>query len=129
MSIFLKNLQQPEYVHVLLNHLPLTGLFAAALASGQRRLALIGEGDLAEIANLIASKHQIEICGTLAATHDPVQLRKIVEELGKIDAVVITEMREPREVFEAAVQQFGAERVWVPELLGVRVNTQAGVES
>ncbi len=26
-----ENLQQPEYVHVLLNHLPLTGLFAAWL--------------------------------------------------------------------------------------------------
>ena len=26
-----KLLQQPEYVHVLINHLPLTGLFAALL--------------------------------------------------------------------------------------------------
>jgi hypothetical protein len=32
MSTFLKALQHPEYVHVLLNHLPLTGLFAALLA-------------------------------------------------------------------------------------------------
>jgi hypothetical protein len=32
LSDFLKALQQPEYVHVLLNHLPLTGLFAAWLA-------------------------------------------------------------------------------------------------
>jgi hypothetical protein len=29
---FLKSLQQPEYVHVLLNHLPLTGLFVALLS-------------------------------------------------------------------------------------------------
>jgi hypothetical protein len=32
MSAFLNELQQPEYVHVLINHLPLTGLFAALLA-------------------------------------------------------------------------------------------------
>ncbi len=32
MSAFFKALQQPEYVHVLLNHLPLTGLFVALLA-------------------------------------------------------------------------------------------------
>lgn len=32
MSAFLKGLQQPEYVHVLLNHLPLAGLFAAVLS-------------------------------------------------------------------------------------------------
>lgn len=31
MSTFLKSLQQPEYVHVLLNHLPLAGLLAALL--------------------------------------------------------------------------------------------------
>jgi hypothetical protein len=31
MNGWLKMLQQPEYVHVLLNHLPLTGLFAAWL--------------------------------------------------------------------------------------------------
>ncbi len=30
-SDFLKSLQQPEYVHVLLNHVPLTGLFSALL--------------------------------------------------------------------------------------------------
>jgi hypothetical protein len=31
MQSFSQNLQQPEYIHVLLNHLPLTGLFAALL--------------------------------------------------------------------------------------------------
>ena len=30
----MKNLDQPEFVHVLLNHLPLTGLFVALLALG-----------------------------------------------------------------------------------------------
>ncbi len=32
MSGYLKALQQPEHVHVLLNHLPLTGLFVALVA-------------------------------------------------------------------------------------------------
>lgn len=32
MNTFLKALQEPEYVHVLLNHLPLAGLFAALLS-------------------------------------------------------------------------------------------------
>jgi len=31
MGSFLQDLRQPEYVHVLLNHLPLSGLFAAFL--------------------------------------------------------------------------------------------------
>ncbi len=48
MKEFLETLQQPEYVHVLLNHLPLTGLFAAwlclaaALVTGNRVTALVG---------------------------------------------------------------------------------------
>ncbi len=32
MSDFLTSLQEPEYVHVLLNHLPMTGLLAALLS-------------------------------------------------------------------------------------------------
>lgn len=42
--------RQPEYVHVLINHLPLTGLFAALLALvgacviGKRSAALLGMG-------------------------------------------------------------------------------------
>ncbi len=50
MSAFLQNLRQPEYVHVLLNHLPLTGLFAAvtgliaALVMRNRAAILLGMG-------------------------------------------------------------------------------------
>lgn len=48
MSSFLDTLQQPEYVHVLLNHLPLSGLFAAwsclvaAVVLRSRTTALVG---------------------------------------------------------------------------------------
>ncbi|HNQ72652.1 MAG TPA: hypothetical protein PKN95_03480 [Verrucomicrobiota bacterium] len=34
MNEFFKTLQQPEYVHVLLNHLPIIGLFVALLGLG-----------------------------------------------------------------------------------------------
>ena len=50
MGSFLQDLQQPEYVHVLLNHLPLAGLFAAllcliaALAMRQRGVLFLGLG-------------------------------------------------------------------------------------
>jgi CHASE2 domain-containing sensor protein len=46
MSGFLENLRQPEYVHVLINHLPLTGLLAALVglmsaALARQRVALL----------------------------------------------------------------------------------------
>src|SRR3974390_2875422 len=39
-------------------------IFKLAAARGQRRLVLIGEGDLSEIANLVATKHSVKILGT-----------------------------------------------------------------
>ena len=40
-------------------------LFAAAAARGQRRVVLLGAGDLADIASLVAAEHPVEIAGTL----------------------------------------------------------------
>lgn len=41
-------------------------LFAVAAARGQRRLALIGDGDLAEIARLVGREHPVEIVCVLS---------------------------------------------------------------
>src|ERR1051326_8342207 len=41
-------------------------LFALAAARSQRRLALLGHGDLAEIASLVARGHPVEILGVSA---------------------------------------------------------------
>src|SRR5262245_40970643 len=45
-------------------------LFALAAGRGQRRLALLGDGDLAEIASLVAREHPVEIVGVIAADGD-----------------------------------------------------------
>jgi DNA-binding MarR family transcriptional regulator len=99
-------------------------IFMTAVMRGQRRLVLIGEGDLAEIANLVAGKHSVEICGTIAATHDPIRLAAELDAFGKIDAVVITAVLEPREVFEAATKFLAPDRIHAPELLRVRSSVQ-----
>jgi ribosomal protein S25 len=95
-------------------------IFSTAIARGQRRLALIGEGDLSEIASLVAGKHAIEICATLAATKESVQLQSAVEAVGKVHAVVITSAIESREIFETAVNLFGADCVYAPDILRVQ---------
>ena len=41
------------------------------------------------------------------------------------DAVLITDVLKPRETCEAAVSRFGAERVLVPDLLGVRMRQKS----
>ena len=99
-------------------------LFAAAAARGQKRLALIGDGDLAEIARLVAREHPVEIVGALAL---PADFAKA--QIDAADAVMITALSDARAVYEAAVAAFGAERVHVPALLRVHAAAAAAASA
>jgi DNA-binding MarR family transcriptional regulator len=94
-------------------------LFGVAAGRGQRRLALLGHGDLAEIASLVAREHPIEIVGVIAAGGEAGWLEAELVAVGPIDALVITALVDPRGAFEAALRAFGAERVYVPAILRV----------
>ena len=94
-------------------------LFQGLAARGQRRLALVGGGDLAEIARLVARDHLIEIAGIAPACADAVGLTANLEGFGPLDAIVVTALEQSREAFAAAVELLGAERVYAPALLRV----------
>jgi hypothetical protein len=80
---------------------------------------VIGAGDLAEIAGLVAREHDVDLLATLEACEDPRALSLVAASLGPVDFVVVTAMERPREVFDACVQVFGGERVHAPELLRI----------
>lgn len=92
-------------------------VFAAVVARGHRRLALVGDGDLAEIARLLAREYPLEIVGVLPAGAAAETLKAEAARFGKVDAVVITAMVAPRESYDAAVAAFGAGHVHAPALL------------
>jgi DNA-binding MarR family transcriptional regulator len=94
-------------------------LFAAAAARGQKRLALIGDGDLAEIARLVAREHPVEIVGVLSSPAGTARLDLDDAQRDAADAVMITTLSNSRAAYEAALAAFGAERVHVPALLRV----------
>jgi DNA-binding MarR family transcriptional regulator len=94
-------------------------LFALAAARGQRRLALLGQGDLAEIASLVAREHPVEIIGVMAAGGDAARLAAELAAVGPADAIVVTALVDPRGALAAALRVFGAERVYVPAILRV----------
>jgi DNA-binding MarR family transcriptional regulator len=94
-------------------------LFALAAARGQRRLALLGPGDLAEIASLVAREHPVEIIGVMAAGSDAARLAAELAGVGSADAIVVTALVDPRGALAAALRVFGAERVYVPAILRV----------
>jgi DNA-binding MarR family transcriptional regulator len=100
-------------------------LFAVAAARGQRRLALLGHGDLAEIASLVAREHPIEIVGLIAAGGEAGRLEAELAAAGPVDAVIVTALVDPRGALEAALRACGAERVYVPAILRVRMPTPA----
>jgi DNA-binding MarR family transcriptional regulator len=108
-------------------------LFRSAKAGGVNKVVLAGQSDLAEIAALCAMEHGIEIVGVV---QDGAQQNQFIglpvfENFDAVpaafDAVLITNMTNVRETWEAAVAGFGAERVFVPELLriGMRRRSEA----
>jgi len=92
-------------------------LFAAAARRGHQRLALVGDGDLAEIASLVARDYSVEIVRVVAVGPEAVPLADAIAALGRVDAVVVTALVQPREAFDAAIAALGAERVYAPALL------------
>jgi DNA-binding MarR family transcriptional regulator len=94
--------------------------FAAAAARGQRRLLLIGTGELAEIASLVVRNHAVEIVAVIAATDDVAALRETIEPFNPIDGAVMTALNGAAEAYEAVIAVFGAERVHAPALLRLR---------
>jgi len=101
-------------------------LFAVAVARGQRRLALIGDGDLAEIARLVAREHAVEIVGIMSQPVDRACSELDGPQFDVADAVMITALSDARSAYDAAVAAFGAERVHVPALLRVHAAAPAG---
>jgi DNA-binding MarR family transcriptional regulator len=92
-------------------------MFAAAGARGQKRLVLVGPGDLAEIAYLVARDHGIDIVGVVAWTGAAERLAADVAALGPVDACVITALAGSAEIYSAARSAFGEDHVYAPALL------------
>ena len=98
-----------------------------ARAQGWRRVALLGVSDLAEIATICALETKMPIVAVVDSSSTLTQfvglpvLASIDALAGKVDAVMVTDLKTSRETVKAAVEKFGANRVLVPAILGVRV--------
>lgn len=107
-------------------------VFAHAQATGALRFVLIGAGELAEIAYLAAIEADAEIVAVIDsdATRRRVGGARVVaalEEIGPIDALVITDQIAPQDVFDAYAAKGFAGRLYAPRLLGVvRDRVEAG---
>jgi len=108
-------------------------LLAEARARGVKRVALAGVSDLAEIAIICAVESGVEIVAVVDASASlsrfvgyPVA-RSFDAVSGRIDAVIVTELKTARETYDDAVAHFGRERVLVPSLLSIGQARARGV--
>jgi DNA-binding MarR family transcriptional regulator len=97
-------------------------LFSECERRGWSRVALVGAGDLAEIAKLVADSHEV----LLVALVDPRATRfgrlpvaGDLAALGEIDAAIVTDLREPQGTFDRVCAVMADERVLAPALLHV----------
>jgi DNA-binding MarR family transcriptional regulator len=110
-------------------------LFAEVAARGSSGVVLTGMSDLAEIAVICALESKIEIIAVVdpKATSTNFMGVSVVPSFEQvaapIEAIIVTDLSAPRQTFDDAIKRFGAERVWAPALLGLRVRATAGKES
>jgi DNA-binding MarR family transcriptional regulator len=105
-------------------------LIGEAVDRGWRRLALLGAGELAEVAMLCALQFDAEIVGVADRTVRANRFRHVplVQELASLapfDAILLTELADPQGTYELlSGQPQDPERILVPPLLKVRRATE-----
>jgi hypothetical protein len=93
---------------------------------------LLGVSDLAEIALICALDLDITVAAVVdvqskADRFVGIPVIKSFDSVdSSVDAVLVTGVNAPREAIAAAVERYGAERVLVPELLGMRAEHRGG---
>jgi DNA-binding MarR family transcriptional regulator len=96
---------------------------------GHHKVLLCGLSELAEIASLRATEEGIDIVGTLdrnATTKEFIGLPvwNSFDLLSDFDACVVTDLIEPQKLIDYMITQVSSEIVFVPDILGIKKDTQ-----
>lgn len=106
-------------------------LLEAAHRHDARRIVLVGDGDLAEIATLAAREAGIELVAAWAPGCNRATIAgvPVVAELpgpGAFDAVLLTDIRAPQQSYDELSGRIGDGRILVPEILRVSRQRNGG---
>jgi DNA-binding MarR family transcriptional regulator len=99
-------------------------LLGEAADAGLRRVALVGAGELAEIALLCALQHDIEVVGVADAGATANRFRHVglVRDPGSLpahDLILLCDLADPQGTFDKLSGQFGVEAIRAPALLKI----------
>lgn len=92
-------------------------VYRTAIDRGQRRLIVVGTGDLADVARLVASEHGIEVVATIQGITSQGAILQALKKHRPVAAAVVVALEDSRETYEAWVSVLGANCVYLPELL------------
>ncbi len=103
-------------------------MIAACDRQGIRKIALIGAGDLAEVAALSALGSEVEIVAVIDPKSNQPRLAGLpvvrsLDEIGPVDAVVVTDIVEPQATYEALAKSWPAGQLFAPPLLRIAHDT------
>lgn len=100
---------------------------------GWQHIAFAGISDLAEVGVICALDFPIKVVAAIAPTHAEkmfcgLPVKASVAECGEIDAVIITELANPEEVYRAIAAQMETSRIFAPQLLQVALPTNLEID-
>ena len=98
---------------------------------GWKKLAFHGLTDITEIAVLSISDFDLKVLGIVDESSSITEYTGIrvfskLDDLPSVDAIIITDLGDPRNAIDNAVIKFGVERIFVPELLVPDISYKKG---
>jgi DNA-binding MarR family transcriptional regulator len=104
-------------------------ILAGCAAAGQRRVALAGVSDLAEVARLCAYDHKIELVGVVDASQAGTSFHGLpvfasLNDCKPVDAVIVTGLTKPEAVVDALSRDIAPERILAPRVLRLKLPPQ-----
>lgn len=104
-------------------------IFSRLEMSDMKRVALAGCGELAEIALLSCKESNVELVAILdresnRPTFHDVNVIRSVDDDCKIDAIIITDSKQPQKCFDEVRKQFDDSQVMAPAFLHISRNTE-----
>lgn len=110
-------------------------ILRAGYAQGVRSIAILGVSDLAEISAICALDCGIAIVAVIDAECELPRFAgvavgsSLTEVRDRVDAVLVTDVKNTVAAIDLAISEFGEERVLIPALLDVRGPKNGGAET
>jgi predicted transcriptional regulator len=102
-----------------------TRLLEECIEAGQKKVVLVGIGDLTEITTLCARNLDIEIINILdigdyqELSFAGCKVAKNTKDLAPFDVLIITEMNGAQQVFDRLLEDFGSDMLLTPAVLNI----------